>query len=107
MRNSIQKGKVRYIVFKEGSTWYAAALEFNIVEEAETPQAALFYLLEAIRGYVKSAKKIKGRMHLALNQKPDAEYEKMWKAAEAQKRDHPIKSPYQIYAHGAQQLANV
>ena len=30
--NTPQKGKVRYIVFKDGGTWYATALEFNIVE---------------------------------------------------------------------------
>lgn len=107
MKNSVQKGSVRYIVFKESGIWYAVALEFNIVEEADTPQAALFYLLEAIRGYVNSARKVKGRMTFALNQKPDAEYEKIWKAAETQKQDRPIKSLYQIYTHGAQQLANV
>ena len=105
--NTAQKGSVRYIVFKEKGAWYAVALEFNIVEEAENPEAALFYLLEAIRGYVKSARKAKGRMGFALNQKSEKEYENLWNAIKTNKQERLIKSPYQVYVHGTQELARV
>lgn len=107
MKNSVQRGSVRYIVFKESDTWYAAALEFNLVEEADTPDAALFYLFEAIRGYVNSARKAKGRMDFVLNQKPDQEYKNLWKKAESAKKGQLIKSPYTIYTSGIRQLAHV
>ena len=107
MKNSIQKGSVRYIVFKEGDTWYGSALEFNIVEEAENPDAALIYLFEAIRGYINSAKKAKSRMIFALNQKPDPQYEKMWEDIKSSKEGRPIKSPYTIYTSGTRQFAHV
>lgn len=77
MKNSLQKGSVRYIVFHEGDTWYAAGLEFNIVESGTTPEEALLLLFEASRGYVETARKIKIRPHV-LNQKVDKEYEDMW-----------------------------
>jgi len=76
-KNTLQRGSVRFIVFEEGGIWYAAGLEFNIVETGSTPQEALLLLFEALAGYVESAKKIKARPHV-LNQKPDPEYEKMW-----------------------------
>lgn len=107
MKNSIQKGSVRYIVFRDGDMWYAAALEFNIVEEADTPDAAMIYLFEAIRGYINSAKKAKSRMNFALNQKPEKEYEDLWKKAESAKKGQPIKSPFAIYASGIRQLSHV
>lgn len=67
---------MRYIVFKENSTWYAVGLEFNIVESGDDPDEALFLLFESIRGYVNSAKKIKSPQ--LLKQKTDPEYEMMW-----------------------------
>lgn len=76
-KNTLRKGSVRYIVFKEEDTWYAIGLEFNIVESGTTPQEALLLLFEAIQGYVESAKKIKARPGI-LNQKTDREYEIMW-----------------------------
>lgn len=79
-KNTLKKGSVRYIVFQEGKTWYAAGLEFNIVESGHTPQEAMLLLFEALQGYVESAKKIKARPHI-LNQKPDAEYERMWESS--------------------------
>ncbi|TSC91198.1 MAG: hypothetical protein CEN90_580 [Parcubacteria group bacterium Licking1014_17] len=78
-KNTLQKGSVRYIVFKEGEDWYAAGLEFNIVESGSTPEEAMLLLFEALRGYVESAQKIKARPYI-LNQKPDSEYESLWKA---------------------------
>lgn len=77
-KNTTKQGTVRYVVFKEAGDWYAAALEFNIVESGSTAQEAMLLLFEAIQGYVEIARKIKVRPYV-LNQKPDAEYEQMWK----------------------------
>lgn len=76
-KNTLQKGSVRYVVFREGKTWYAAGLEFNIVETGDTPQEALLLLIEAIQGYIESARKINAPSDI-LNQAPDLEYQKMW-----------------------------
>jgi hypothetical protein len=76
-KNTVQRGSIRYIVFKENDAWYATGLEFNIVESGSTPQEALLLLFEATAGYVESAKKMKARPAI-LNQKTDPEYEKMW-----------------------------
>src|SRR3989338_5367050 len=58
--NTARKGKVRYIVFKEGDTWYGVALEFNIVVEGDSAAVVNFNLQEAIRGYIESMRKING-----------------------------------------------
>lgn len=76
-KNTIQKGSVRYIVFKEDEDWYAVGLEFNIVESGTTPQEALLLLFEALQGYIELAQKVKARPAV-LNQKVDPEYEKMF-----------------------------
>ena len=94
-KNTLQKGSVRYIVFKEKNAWYGVGLEFNIVESGSTPQEAMLLLFEALRGYVESAKKIKARPSI-LNQKTDPEYEQMWRALSKpkskQKRMRPVFS---------------
>ena len=84
-KNTLQKGSVRYVVFRDGETWYGAGLEFNIVETGDTPQEAMLLLFEAIQGYVESAQKIKARPYI-LNQKPDFEYERMWQSFEECKK---------------------
>lgn len=94
-KNTLQKGSVRYIVFKEDGAWYAIGLEFNIVEEGSTPQEAILLLFEALSGYVESAKKIKARPNI-LNQKPDAEYEQMWQNIENRK----VEQTKKVYASG-------
>ena len=76
-KNTIKKGSARFIIFREGDTWYGTCLEFNIVESGDTPQEAMLLLFEAFQGYLESAKKIKARPNI-LNQKPDPEYEEMW-----------------------------
>lgn len=101
-KNTIQKGSVRYIVFKEEDVWYAVALEFNIVEEADDPQIALFNLFEAIKGYLKAFKKASARPH-ALNQKPQEEYEELWKKLHS---DKPLKSPYLVDTFGEKTLVS-
>lgn len=106
-KNTLKKGSVRYIVFKEGNKWYAVALEFNIVEEGDDPREVLLFLFEAIQGYVKSAIKIKARPHV-LNQKADKEYEDLWDTlqdkkacAETEKKIPPI------FTFGERALATV
>jgi predicted RNase H-like HicB family nuclease len=83
-KNTLQKGRVRYIVFKEGDSWYAVGLEFNIVESGDTHQEALLLLFEALSGYVEAAQKIKVRPSI-LNQKTDSEYEEMWQNRQEEK----------------------
>lgn len=100
VKNTLKKGAIRSIVFKEDDTWYGVGLEFNIVVEADTPEIALFNLQEAIVGYLESLRKseIGGlRTGAILNQKPDSEYEELWKALENNK---PIPSPYRIHFFG-------
>ncbi len=95
--NTPQKGKFRHIVFKDGDTWYAVALEFNIVESNDDPKLAFMSLLHAVAGYVQSCKKLKGARHAPLNQKADLEYEKFWKILTSPKA---LKSPYLVDMYG-------
>jgi len=46
------QGQVRYIVFNDQDIWYAAGLEFNIVESANDPRTALLNLFDALQGFV-------------------------------------------------------
>ena len=103
MKNTPQKGLVRYIVFKEGKTWFGVALEFNIIETGNDPQEVVFLLFEAIQGYIESIRKVKGlRDFSALNQKPDKEYENLWSLIKTNK---PIPSPFVIYTCGQKFLS--
>lgn len=77
-KNTLRNGLVRCIIFREDNVYYAVALDFNIVESGDTPREAMLLLLEAIAGYVESARKIKARPYI-LNQKADSEYEEMWR----------------------------
>jgi predicted RNase H-like HicB family nuclease len=83
-KNTLQKGSVRFIIFRDGDNWYGVCLDFNIVEAGDTPQEATLLLSEAIEGYLESARKIKARPYI-LNQKPDPEYEEMWDKIEEKK----------------------
>jgi len=82
MENTIKKGKYRWIVFKKGSEWIAAALEFNIVQVGDDPNLVYLEMQEAVRGYLEAARKIRGcrekTVNPILNQKPDEEYESLW-----------------------------
>lgn len=104
IKNTLQKGSVRYIVFKEEGTWYAVALEFNIVESGDNPMEVLAMLFEATEGYLESAKKVKARPHI-LNQKTDREYEDIWSVLEKGKtqQKEKIKMP-QIFTFGQMPL---
>ena len=96
-KNTLKSGKVRYIIFKEGDTWYGVALEFNIVEEGDDPRMVMQSLFDAIQGYVETAQKLKLRP-MPLNQKPDKEYQKLWDKLEATK-EKPVM-PENIYNFG-------
>ena len=84
-KNTLQKGNVRFIIFREGNTWYGVCLEFNIVETGDTSREAMLLLFEAVEGYLESARKIKTRTHI-LNQKSYREYEEMWSTLEERKK---------------------
>lgn len=104
-KNTLQKGSVRYIVFKEGDTWYGVALEFNIVESGDDPKAVLFMLFEAISGYIESARRIKARPHF-LNQRADQEYEYLWDGLQG-KNSRKEKCFPPIFSFGETALAAV
>jgi len=91
--NTTKEGRFRHIVFRDGDTWYAVALEFNIVESSDDPKLAFHGLLSAVSGYVQSMKKIKGTRLKALNQKADPEYEDLWNILTSPKS---IKSPFEV-----------
>jgi len=100
IKNTPKNGRFRHIVFKDGDTWYAVALEFNIVESNDDPKLALFSLFQAVAGYINSIRKIKGlRSYEVLNQKTDPQYEKLWDILHSNNRK-PIKSPYPVDAFG-------
>ena len=82
--NTLQKGSVRYLIFKDGDTFFGTALEFNIVVEGAHPAEAFLLLNEAVQGYIEAARKVKLRPHI-LNQKPDSEYENMWQEYQGRK----------------------
>ena len=84
-KNTLQRGSVRILVFRERGVWYATALEFNIVETGDTAREAMLLLFEAVQGYLESARKVKARPHI-LNQPVDREYEEMWHGSIEAKR---------------------
>jgi hypothetical protein len=100
-KNTLEKGSVRTIIFKEGATWFGVALDFNVVESGDDPREVMIMLDEAIRGYVMSAKKSKLRP-IVLNQTADAEYEKLW---DKLTKGLSIPSPIQIHSFGERSLA--
>lgn len=97
-KNTLDKGSVRYIIFKEDNVWYGVALEFNIVEEGDDPIEVMASLFQAIEGYITTAQNLKMRP-MPLNQKPDKEYEEMWKELERDKTERAPKLK-QIYSFG-------
>jgi hypothetical protein len=97
--NTPHQGTVRYIVFRDKGkkTWYAAGLEFNIVESGEDPRIALLNLFDALDGYMQSMQKVKGARLSPLNQKTDPDYEVLWSVVTAPKK---VKSPFEISTYG-------
>jgi len=106
MKNSLKSSKVRFIIFKKKTKWYAVALEFNIVEVGKDPDILLLSLLEAISGYVESA--IKNNIDpCVLNQKTDKKYEKIWEQLNKPKISTLSKNFPKIYMFGKKQLVNI
>lgn len=105
MNNTTEKGRVRYIVFREDDTYYGVALEFNLVVEGDDPQTTLLSLFEGIRGYVEATRKARVRPPV-LNQQPSAEYARLWTALSSQKPytpkppEKPIRKE-QVFTFGA------
>ncbi len=97
-KNTLNKGSVRYIIFKEAGAWYGVALEFNIVEEGDNPVEVMASLFQAIEGYIETARKLKMRP-MPLNQKPDKEYQELWERLERNKEEKATKLD-QIYSFG-------
>lgn len=77
--NTVKKGSVRNVIFKEDEEWFGVALEFNIVETGDSPQEVMMLLDNAIKGYVESADKARLSVTV-LNQEVDPEYEALWNA---------------------------
>ena len=97
-KNTLKKGSVRCIIFKEAGIWYGVALEFNMVEQGQDPLAVMASLNQAIAGYIETARKYKMRL-FALNQKPDKEYEDLWNNLTEHKKIPIEKQVYQFGYH--------
>ncbi len=97
-KNTLNKGSVRYIIFKEDDVWYGVGLEFNIVEEGDNPLEVMASLFQAIEGYVETARKLKMRP-IPLNQKTEKEYEDLWGRLQKSRAEKGI-SVKQIYSFG-------
>lgn len=100
-KNTLQKGRVRFIIFREKEVWYGACLEFNIVETGDNPGEAMLLLFEAVQGYLEAARKIKARPHI-LNQKPDREYDEMWNDL-IERKNIPAR---EVFTFGSLNLSN-
>lgn len=111
MENTPRKGKYRWIVFKKGTEWIAAALEFNIVQVGDDPNLVYLELQEAVRGYIEAAQKIKGFREKAvnpiLNQEPDKEYELLWNQAQSTTQKPTMALPKNVFDFGTRNLAAV
>ena len=111
MENTPRKGKYRWIVFKKGEEWIAAALEFNIVQVGDDPNLVYLELQEAVRGYIEAAQKIKGFREKAvnpiLNQEPDEEFEVLWNQAQLATQQPTTLLPENVFNFGTRNLATV
>ncbi len=106
-KNTLQKGSVRYLIFKDGDTFFGVALEFNIVVDGVHPAEVFLLLNEAVQGYIEAARKIKLRPHV-LNQKADPEYERMWQVywdRKLKERYERIVNRLPIFNAGRMELA--
>lgn len=102
-KNTLQKGSVRVMIYKEKDLWVGVALDFNIVETGDDPREVMIMLDEAIRGYVASAQKAKLRPNV-LNQIADKEYQDLWDKVHTNKK---IPSMIQMHSYGERTLAFV
>ncbi|MEK7084614.1 MAG: hypothetical protein AAB932_05250, partial [Patescibacteria group bacterium] len=93
-------------IFQDGDSWYAVALEFNIVVQGDDKMEVMASLFHAVNGYVASAKKAKLRP-VVLNQTPDSEYEYLWSQLHQTGKHKPkrlqgekIIEPNQVFTYG-------
>ena len=106
-KNTLRKGRVRYIIFKEKGTWYGVALEFNLVEEGDNPEEVMASLFQAIRGYVETVQKVKVRS-IPLNQTPDKEYEYLWNSLNKEKMvSSKTKDKKEVFSFGYNPLGSL
>ena len=98
-KNTLRNGQVRNVIFKEGNSFFGAALEFNIVESGDSPQEVMILLDNAIKGYVESAQKNKLSPSV-LNQTVNPEYETLWNAG----RKGAPNNNRQVYSVSSQPL---
>lgn len=96
--NTAERGRVRYIIFREGETWYGVALEFNLVVEGDDQASTFLNLQEAIRGYVTTTRQHKIRP-MVLNQQPSKEYSQLWKDLEAGK-EPKLQTSFEVGNYG-------
>ena len=103
MENTFKKGQVKVLVYKEkeGSTWYASALELDLTIDSDDRSVALFELHEAIKNYIQSAEEI-GDISL-LNQEPDPELLSLW-GGHISNSSEPIESPYTSFSASVETL---
>ena len=111
MQNTPKKGTYRWIVFKKGTQWIGAALEFNIVHVGDDPSLVYLELQDAVRGYIEAAQKIKGFREKAfapmLNQKSEEAYEELWSKAQSSTRTSGVTLPANVFDFGTRNLAAV
>jgi hypothetical protein len=111
MRNTPQKGRYRWIVFKKGVEWIGAVLEFNIVQVGDDPDLVYAELQEAAKGYIEAAQKNKGFREQAfapmLNQKTDEEYELLWNKSQEASLEEKVALPKNVFNFGTSNLALV
>ena len=109
MENTSKKGNYRWIVFKKGTEWIGAALEFNIVQIGDDPNLVFLELQEAVRGYIEAAQKIKGFREKAilpfLNQESDEEYESLWDHVQSATQKRGVALPANVFDFGTRNLA--
>ncbi|HUX81044.1 MAG TPA: hypothetical protein VMV38_01850 [Candidatus Paceibacterota bacterium] len=99
-KNTLRSGQVRNVIFQEEGSFYGAALEFNIVEQGDSPQEVMLLLDNAVKGYVESAQKNKLSISV-LNQEIDPAYEKLWNIGQK----GTGKGSQHIYSTSSQQIA--
>lgn len=108
MLNTPKKGTYRWIVFKKGNEWIAAALEFNIIIVSDDPNVAFVEMQEAAKGYIESAQKFKGfrpkAIIPALNQKSEEEYERLWNETQNLKEKR-MEFPKNVFDLGIRNMA--
>lgn len=99
-KNTLRSGQVRNVIFSEGGEYFGAALEFNIVEQGDSPEEVMLLLDNAVRGYVESARKNKLSIAV-LNQSVDPDYERLWGAGQK----GISRGKRQVYSASSQPIA--